>query len=45
MQRDIERGMAAGFTHYLTKPIDIDKFTDAINSTLAKAEPAERKAE
>ena len=37
MQRDIERGMAAGFTRYLTKPIDIDKFTDAINSTLAQA--------
>lgn len=45
MQRDIERGMAAGFTRYLTKPIDIDRFTDAINSTLAKARPAERKAE
>ena len=45
MQRDIERGLAAGFSRYLTKPIDIDKFTDAINSTLAKAVPAERKAE
>ena len=54
MPRDIERGLAAGFTRYLTKPIDIDKFTEAINSTLAqlhpvgigaKAEPAERKAE
>ncbi|QOY94094.1 response regulator [Massilia sp. UMI-21] len=50
MPRDIERGMAAGFTRYLTKPIDIDKFTEAINSTLAQlrakgAAPAERKAE
>ncbi len=55
MQRDIERGMAAGFNRYLTKPIDIDKFTEAINSTLAQlhsaneagnaAAPAERKAE
>ncbi|VXC48307.1 ATP-binding protein [Massilia sp. 9I] len=50
MPRDIERGMAAGFTRYLTKPIDIDKFTDAINSTLAQRRPgddapAERKAE
>ncbi|KFI05975.1 ATP-binding protein [Massilia sp. BSC265] len=50
MQRDIERGMAAGFARYLTKPIDIDKFTEAINSTLAQlpgtgAVPAERKAE
>lgn len=36
MPRDIERGMAAGFHRYLTKPIDIDKFTEAINSTLAQ---------
>ncbi len=50
MPRDIERGQAAGFNRYLTKPIDIDKFTEAINSTLAvlhpvSAPPAERKAE
>ncbi len=54
MARDIERGMAAGFNRYLTKPIDLDKFTEAINSTLAqlrapgigtKADPAGRKAE
>ena len=54
MPRDIERGMAAGFNRYLTKPIEIDKFTEAIDSTLAqlrttasgaKAVPAERKAE
>jgi len=47
MPRDIERGMAAGFHRYLTKPIDIDKFTEAINSTLAKqpgtGQPGERK--
>ena len=35
MPRDIERGRAAGFHRYLTKPIDIDKFTEAIDSTLA----------
>lgn len=50
MPRDIERGLAAGFTRYLTKPIDIDRFTEAINSTLARlhakgSAPAERKAE
>ena len=56
MQRDIERGQAAGFNRYLTKPIDIDRFTEAINSTLAQLRsaqaapkqdtgPAERKAE
>jgi len=35
MPRDIERGLAAGFDRYLTKPIDIGQFTEAINSTLA----------
>ncbi|SFD73350.1 ATP-binding protein [Massilia yuzhufengensis] len=54
MPRDIERGQAAGFNRYLTKPIDLDKFSEAINSTLAqlyppgsggKQAPAERKAE
>jgi len=36
MPRDIERGMAAGFFRYLTKPIDIDKFNEAIDLTLAQ---------
>jgi signal transduction histidine kinase/ActR/RegA family two-component response regulator len=36
MPRDFERGVAAGFHRYLTKPIDIEKFTEAINSTLAE---------
>ncbi|HWJ93255.1 MAG TPA: ATP-binding protein, partial [Telluria sp.] len=36
MPRDIERGMAAGFFRYLTKPIEIDKFNEAIDSTLAE---------
>lgn len=46
MPRDIERGVAAGFHRYLTKPIDIEKFTEAIDSTLAEgptlAAPGER---
>ena len=46
MPRDIERGVAAGFYRYLTKPIDIEKFTEAISSTLAErpdlAAPGER---
>ncbi|MGG7604677.1 ATP-binding protein [Massilia sp. BKSP1R2A-1] len=41
MQRDIERGQAAGFNRYLTKPIDIDRFTEAINSTLAQLRSAQ----
>ena len=36
MPRDIERGMAAGFFRYLTKPIDIDRFNEAIDITLAQ---------
>ncbi|MBZ2207887.1 ATP-binding protein [Massilia soli] len=35
MPRDIERGLAAGFYRYLTKPINIDEFTEAVNTTLA----------
>ncbi|WP_288381872.1 ATP-binding protein [uncultured Massilia sp.] len=41
MPRDIERGRAAGFNRYLTKPIEIDKFTEAINSTLAQLRTAQ----
>ncbi|MDC8759651.1 ATP-binding protein [Janthinobacterium fluminis] len=35
MPRDVERGLAQGFARYLTKPINIDEFTQAVNSTLA----------
>ncbi|HEY1722594.1 MAG TPA: ATP-binding protein [Magnetospirillaceae bacterium] len=35
MQRQIEDGLAAGFTHYLTKPIDVAEFLKAINEILA----------
>ena len=35
MPRDVEKGMEAGFYRYLTKPINIDEFNDAIDSTLA----------
>ncbi|NVD99750.1 ATP-binding protein [Massilia sp. BJB1822] len=33
MPRDVEKGLAAGFFRYLVKPINIDEFTEAINST------------
>ena len=36
MPHDIERGIAAGFFRYLTKPIDIDRFNEAIDFTLAQ---------
>jgi CheY-like chemotaxis protein len=37
MQRDIQKGMDAGFFRYLTKPIKIDEFMDALDSALASA--------
>lgn len=44
MQQDIERGLAAGFARYLTKPIDIDRFNEAIDGVLAQRANAERTA-
>lgn len=35
MPRDVEKGLHAGFYRYLTKPIHIDEFNAAIDSTLA----------
>ncbi|WP_296942300.1 ATP-binding protein [uncultured Massilia sp.] len=44
MAHDVERGLAAGFARYLTKPIDIDKFNEAIDGVLARRAAAERTA-
>jgi signal transduction histidine kinase/ActR/RegA family two-component response regulator len=44
MPRDIERGMSAGFAHYLTKPIDIAQFNAAIDSVLTRRAEQERTA-
>ena len=38
MPRDIQRGIAAGFFRYLTKPIKVSEFMDALNAALAFAE-------
>jgi PAS domain S-box-containing protein len=38
MPRDIKRGMDAGFFCYLTKPIKVSEFTDALNDALAFGE-------
>jgi CheY-like chemotaxis protein len=35
--RDIERGMAAGFFRYLTKPIKVDELLDTLDLALAVA--------
>ncbi|MES2742890.1 MAG: ATP-binding protein [Pseudomonadota bacterium] len=42
LPRDIEKGLASGFFRYLTKPINIDEFGAALDSTLAYA--AQRRA-
>jgi signal transduction histidine kinase/ActR/RegA family two-component response regulator len=44
MPRDIERGMSAGFARYLTKPIDIEQFNEAIDGVLAQRAAEERTA-
>ncbi|MDD4928681.1 MAG: ATP-binding protein [Gallionella sp.] len=35
MTRDIERGVEAGFFRYLTKPIKINEFTEALDAAMA----------
>jgi CheY-like chemotaxis protein len=42
MESDIKRGQAAGFLHYLTKPIKVDELISALNAVLeisASSEP------
>jgi CheY-like chemotaxis protein len=34
MPRDIEKGLAAGFFRYLTKPIHLDEFMQALDAAL-----------
>jgi PAS domain S-box-containing protein len=44
MPRDIEKGLAAGFFSYLTKPIMVNEFMAALDTALASAQAAiERK--
>jgi PAS domain S-box-containing protein len=40
MARDVQRGLHAGFFRYLTKPIKVSEFMDALNTALAFAEEA-----
>jgi PAS domain S-box-containing protein len=39
MAHDIRRGLEAGFFRYLTKPIRVNEFMDALNAALEIAEP------
>ena len=38
MPRDIEKGLEAGFFRYLTKPIKVNEFMDALDVALEFAE-------
>jgi PAS domain S-box-containing protein len=42
--RDIEKGLAAGFFSYITKPIKVDQFLDALDAALAVSQKASGKA-
>ena len=37
MPADVEKGLAAGFFRYLTKPIKVNEFTETLNKALAFA--------
>ncbi|WP_133701542.1 PAS domain-containing hybrid sensor histidine kinase/response regulator [Roseateles toxinivorans] len=41
MLRDVEKGLAAGFFRYLTKPIKVDEFMEALDLALAQTTPPE----
>jgi len=42
--RDIEKGLEAGFFNYLTKPIKVGQFMDALNAALEFAQTAPARA-
>lgn len=44
MPRDIEKGLAAGFFRYLTKPIRLNEFMDAMDHALATSKARRAKA-
>lgn len=41
LPRDLERGVAAGFDHYIAKPLDIPQFIAAVDLALAQPAAAE----
>jgi PAS domain S-box-containing protein len=42
MARDVDRGLEAGFFRYLTKPIKISEFTEALDAAMASVEMKNR---
>jgi PAS domain S-box-containing protein len=43
LPRDIEKGLQAGFFRYLTKPIKVDQFMDALNMGLEHSDASRRR--
>ncbi len=41
MPHDIKKGLEAGFFRYITKPIDVNEFMDALNMALEYAKDDE----
>jgi PAS domain S-box-containing protein len=41
LARNREKGLEAGFRHYLTKPLDLERFLEALAETLARARDAD----
>jgi CheY-like chemotaxis protein len=39
LPRDIQRGLAAGFDDYLTKPLSVDRFMAALDQALLPKAP------
>jgi DNA-binding response OmpR family regulator len=44
MPRDIKNGLEAGFFHYLTKPIKVYEFMDALDAALEFARRTSNKS-
>jgi CheY-like chemotaxis protein len=44
MRRDVDKGLAAGFFRYLTKPIKIKEFTEALDAAMISAANAQPSA-
>ncbi len=42
MFQDIERGKAAGFVDYLTKPLNLKKFNGLLDKLLKSSEPSKQ---
>jgi len=45
MPRDVAKGLAAGYFRYLTKPLLLDAFTEAIDSALTVASGSQARNE